>query len=361
MKHLFFIINLFVVLVTFSQNEIDPANPSTMFVDKSDENILTEEQKQLLNSGLVKYENKNFSGAIFDLTNLINLKPRCLSAYLYRAKAYYDLNDFSNSINDINFCIDNMTNQYEALLVWIYYERSALYWRTEHNDKAVSDVTFAINNASKWDVPILEQQRWHAMRGIYYFNLNKPVEGCQDLKIASYSTDTGVNELYSKYCSSNNANDNQAKHSNSNTSSLSNASSFNFEKPILNITWVDNRKVCCCCNTNMRKYRNEKLSNKESAEFQYILKNLYIYHKNNNSNESTINADLSRLQKFVSTNFTEIAVFTIPTMYSMTKKAFEIVPGYKVGSKNVKLNIYEELNKKCGKCKDDCLYDSECK
>ena len=358
MKYALLILNLFICLVTFSQ-EVDPANPSTLFKEESETDILTEEQKLLLNSGIDKFLKKNFNGAIFDLTNLINQKPKFLGAYFFRAKAYCDLEDYNNSFNDINFAINNMTKNYEALLVHAFYVRSTMYWMIKQHDNAVNDVTFAINNASKWEVPILEQQRWYAMRGVYYSNLNKTVESCQDLKIASYSTDPIVNGLYSKYCSSISESDQPASNLSNNNSS--NASSFKFVKPVLNITWVDNRKTCCCCNTNMRKYRNAKIDKKESEELQYIMKNLYVYHKNNNSNESIINADLSRLQTFVSNNLTAIAGFTIPSMYTFTRVAFENVPGYKVVSKNVRLDIYEELNKKCGKCKYDCLDDSDCK
>ena len=361
MKYALLILNLFICLVTFTQ-EVDPANPSTLFKEESDFE-LTDDQKQIFRNGLEKLTQNDYLGVILDMTNLINLENRCLSAYHLRGQAFLLLKEYNKSINDFSYIIDNVTPKYEdELLLQTHAARGGAFFMKKEYDKAIIDVTYAINSSYKYGATEEARLYFYRLRGSMYFDLNKKQESCLDLKIASSGGNKEAISLYNEKCLSTSNSFSAERNNNSNNSSTySNAGSFKFEKPILNITWVDNRKVCCCCNTNMRKYRNAKIDKKESEELQYIMKNLYVYHKNNNSNESIINADLSRLQTFVSNNLTAIAGFTIPSMYTFTRVAFENVPGYKVVSKNVRLDIYEELNKKCGKCKYDCLDDSDCK
>lgn len=358
MKNALLILNLFICSITFSQNEVDPSNPSTLFVEESDFEM-TDEQKQLFNNGIDKFNNKDNLGLLVDMSNLINQEPRCLSAYFYRGAAFYRLKEYIKAINDFSYCIDNITPKYENILLTSYALRASSYGMIKEYNKGISDLTFSINNFDKYETPEEQRFNFHLSRGSLYFQLNKKEEGCLDFKIASRSGDEFMIKSYNDNCV---AVSNSAENNVSNTTSNNQGSSstFKFVKPTLNITWVDNRKACCCCNKNMGKYEEAKFDNKESAEFQYISENLYLYHTKNNCSESTINADLDRLQIFVSNNFKTIVPFAIPSTYKLLK-LYELTPDYKMGSKNVKVDIYDVLNKKCGKCKYDCNDDYDCK
>lgn len=281
---------------------------------------LSDYQKQLLKSGISKSTNKDFQGAIVDLTSLINQEPRCLIAYFFRGASYGVLNDYKNSINDETYFINNITPKYSELLPQAYL-----------------------------------------VRGGSYIQIQNKTEGCSDLKKTINNPDIDQS-YYEKNCLDQNNTNNQRQHSSSNHTNQqqAKASSFQFVRPALNITWIDNRKSCCCCNTNMGKYEESKAENKETAEINYLMESLYVYHKKNNASESVINSDLQRLQVFVANNYNSIVALGVPINYPMLK-LFEIDPSYKFASKNVKVNIYRVVNKKCGRCKGYCMDDRDCR
>ncbi|MEH2048891.1 tetratricopeptide repeat protein [Nostoc sp.] len=107
-------------------------------------NPVTIEQKSksadtYYNEGLEKYNNKDFSGAIEDYTQAIEINPNYANAYMNRGLAHYDLGDNQAAIEDYNQAIKINPNYANA-----YINRGLARYDLGDKQTAIEDYNQAI-------------------------------------------------------------------------------------------------------------------------------------------------------------------------------------------------------------------------
>jgi hypothetical protein len=132
--------------------------------------------------------------------------------------------------------------------------------------------------------------------------------------------------------------------------------------PALKINYIDNRKMCCCCN---EKYIQYKLEDKKKLEVQqkiyYCTEKLALFHRENGNgaysstvNKEQIDLDLKKLQdeliKIYPNYGLEIG-FGSTYWYQLAALGM----GMKLGSTERDVNLYENVGNHCSlKCKNIC-------
>jgi hypothetical protein len=132
--------------------------------------------------------------------------------------------------------------------------------------------------------------------------------------------------------------------------------------PALKINYIDNRKMCCCCN---EKYVQYKLEDKKKLEVQqkiyYCTEKLALFHRENGNgaysstvSKEQIDLDLKKLQdeliKIYPNYGLEIG-FGSSYWYQLAALGM----GMKLGSTERDVNLYENVGNHCSlKCKNIC-------
>jgi len=143
--------------------------------------LFAQSAKTLLENGKKQFEQKNYDGAIEELTAAIGKNKKLVEAYEYRGLAYYNKKDYDKAIADYDEAIklkpkDTATNT---------YRRGDAYFNKKDYDQAITDYTEAIKLDPKYSSA-------YNNRGNAYFNKKD-----YDKAIADYTEAIKVNPKYS--------------------------------------------------------------------------------------------------------------------------------------------------------------------
>jgi len=111
-----------------------------------------------LDNGKRLFDQKNYDGAIQELTEAIRLDPNLAEAYAYRARAYNGKSDYDRALSDANKSI-----QLNPRLAMGYFMRGYAYGNRKDYDRAIADYTEAI----KFDPNYVNA---YSNRGLAYYN-----------------------------------------------------------------------------------------------------------------------------------------------------------------------------------------------
>ena len=132
--------------------------------------------------------------------------------------------------------------------------------------------------------------------------------------------------------------------------------------PVLKIDYIDNRKMCCCCN---EYYVQFNLKDKKKLEVQekiyYSVEMLAKYHKENGigiygfiTGEEQIQLDLNKVQDELLRIYPDYGLeigFGGTMWYNLVSSGF----GMKLCSTERKVDLYENIGNHCSlKCKNIC-------
>lgn len=135
---------------------------------------------------------------------------------------------------------------------------------------------------------------------------------------------------------------------------------FVFTKPKLNITYIDNRMMCCYCKKRYAKHYSSAKSRKDAEELTYLGEILELHYQKVNADDCYKNECLKRYTQFVNDNYGMLAGLT-SGMFSKVGVLFQSFFGKTMGSKNRTIDMYSIESNFCSpKCQDDCLYSSNC-
>jgi len=113
----------------------------------------------------------------------------------------------------------------------------------------------------------------------------------------------------------------------------------------LKITFIDNRKKCCCCNANYASY---KLDDEivQTKKMEYLVLELAYHAKDNSYDDDHLTNDTQKLSAFVSKNYNALSALAIPSTVIMY---YSLIPLGAIPrpSKNVKANKYINESKYC--------------
>jgi tetratricopeptide (TPR) repeat protein len=132
-----------------------------------------------LENGIKLFEQKDYDGAIKELSEAIKRDSKLAEAYAYRARAYNSKSDYDRGLSDANMAI-----QLNPTLAIAYYARAYVYLNKEDYNSAISDYTQAIRLDPKYTYAYFN-------RGLAYQN-----KGDYNSAIADY---TQVIKLDPKY------------------------------------------------------------------------------------------------------------------------------------------------------------------
>jgi hypothetical protein len=155
------------------------------------------------------------------------------------------------------------------------------------------------------------------------------------------------------------ATNNTANSNNTNTSQgQSTQCNFVFKKPQLNITYVDNRKMCCYCNKRYAQYSTRNGASTEAIA--YIGEELYLHFQKTNADKAHQDADIQRFQKFVAENYDLLS--SMGVAFAVSRAQILEMTGNALCSKNRKVDKYSVDSKFCSaECQDKCSWSENCK
>jgi len=218
-----FIFILYVLLLTigtFNRSKIWK-DDLTLFDD-----VLSKYPKVWLaynNRGIAKSDAGDFSGAIQDYNNAINLHPKHVNAYTNRGKAKMELGDLQGAINDYNKAV-----QLEPNDAGIYLNRGVVKDKLNDLSGAIDDYSKAIQLKPQYPEAYYNRGSDKAMlrdlngaltdfnksielnpefakaylnRGMINIELGQKDAGCMDLRKASKFGSEMAYNLIKKYCS----------------------------------------------------------------------------------------------------------------------------------------------------------------
>ena len=145
--------------------------------------------------------------------------------------------------------------------------------------------------------------------------------------------------------------------STSNVSANKTVSNYKFTPPpALKINYIDNRKMCCCCNEKYVQYNvNEKKKLEIQEKIYFSIEMLAKYHRvNGTKSEEQIKIDLDKVQdellKIYPNYGLEIG-FGGTMWYQLAKTGI----GMKLCSTERSVDLYENIGNHCSlKCKNIC-------
>jgi hypothetical protein len=152
---------------------------------------------------------------------------------------------------------------------------------------------------------------------------------------------------------------NTTNSNNTNTSQgQSTQCNFVFKKPQLNITYVDNRKMCCYCNKRYAQYSTRNGASTEAIA--YIGEELYLHFQKTNADKTHQDADIQRFQKFVAENYDLLS--SMGVAFAVSRAQILEMTGNALCSKNRKVDKYSVDSKFCSaECQDKCSWSENCK
>ena len=136
--------------------------------DMLKKNLVNAQAQVFSNSGIDKFKNKDYVGAVSDFTEAIKLAPYNAVYFSYRGNAYYSLKDWEKAIVDYTEVVRLMPNN----AVYFNY-RGLAYSKLKDMEKAIADFNEAVrlepNNAKYID-----------NRGDAYYNLKDMKKAAAD-------------------------------------------------------------------------------------------------------------------------------------------------------------------------------------
>jgi hypothetical protein len=269
---------------------------------------LSESQKIIYSKAMEESEKGNLNSSLDYFNQLISQSPNYFPTYILIAGIKGQLHQYSQAVSDVDIFIKNSTG-YEPLLANAY-----------------------------------------RLKGAVLIALDKLDEGCKYLSLAIDKGDTGAKKDFETLCNQ----------KNKPIPAVSNSvCSFVFKKPILTITYVDNRTMCCYCNKRYAQYSTSESAASTEA-IAYLGEELYLHFKNSNANEQHQQQDLDRFQKFVAENYSILASYGVA--FSVKLAEMLDISGERLCSKNRNVKRYNIKSKFCSsECEDRCSYSQNCK
>lgn len=157
-----------------------------------------------------------------------------------------------------------------------------------------------------------------------------------------------------------------AQSTNSNTSkATANKSVSNYKftpPPALKFNYIDNRKMCCCCNERYAQYKTKDKSKLETQEkIFYCAEKLALFHQENGNallsptrNQEQIDLDLTNLEDELLKIYPDYGLeigFGCTMWYNLVSSGFTM----KLCSTERQIDLYENIGNHCSqKCKNIC-------
>ncbi|MEI7595041.1 MAG: tetratricopeptide repeat protein [Bacteroidota bacterium] len=157
---------------------------------------------------VIYFYQKNYNGAIDDVTRLIALKPDKTSYLYVRARAYYEKGEFEKAIADFNATIASDEIE-KKIIVPVYNYRGLSYYKNGQYQEAINDFTQAINLSMRNQS---ESHNYNYSRAMAFFRMNKYSEAIADYQVylAKYPSDY-KSLLYQGVCYFKNQENDKAK------------------------------------------------------------------------------------------------------------------------------------------------------
>ena len=274
---------------------------------------LTESQKIIYSKAIEESEKGNLNTSLDYFNQLISQSPNYFPTYILRAVIKGQLHQKSQSVSDVDMFIKNSAG-YEPLLANAY-----------------------------------------RIKGAALIGLDKLDEGCKNLTLAINKGDAGAKKDFETLCNQ----------KNKPTSPVSNSTcSFVFKKPILTITYIDNRTMCCYCNQKYAKYEERTLF-KGTEELEFIGEQLCMHYQAINADDDHKTKDRDQFKAFIAKDYkkdfegvfmTEVGI-DMMIAYGEMKNLL----GGKLGDTNRKFDKYTINSKFCStECEDKCDRSQRC-
>jgi tetratricopeptide (TPR) repeat protein len=122
--------------------------------------IYAQSAQTRLDNGKKLFDQKNYDGAIQELTEAIKLDPKLAEAYVYRSRSYNSKNDYDQGLSDANKAI-----QLNPKLALGYFARGRAYDGKNDIDYAITDYTEAIRLDPKFATAYVN-------RGLIFYTKN---------------------------------------------------------------------------------------------------------------------------------------------------------------------------------------------
>jgi hypothetical protein len=138
---------------------------------------------------------------------------------------------------------------------------------------------------------------------------------------------------------------------------------YKFSKPNLKFVYVDNRKICCCCEDRYAEYSDIRdiefaygkiHDGKIQTELEYLYEMLNIHLDKTNANEEHRKSDEYRLLNFIAITYGEKATMELTMSYLKNKMFGNIFRDDNYGSKTRKLDKYVANSSVCKFCHRKC-------
>jgi hypothetical protein len=120
------------------------------------------EAEQAFNRGMQALGRADYTEAIEDFTQTINLNPSETNAYVNRGNAYYGLGEYNKALADYNQAINLGSN-----LAIVYYDRGCAYAKLDYHSKAIPDFNQAIRRYPNFISAYIKRGRSYAELGDY--------------------------------------------------------------------------------------------------------------------------------------------------------------------------------------------------
>ena len=134
--------------------------------------------------------------------------------------------------------------------------------------------------------------------------------------------------------------------------------------PALKINYIDNRKMCCCCNEKYGQYKvNDKKRLEITEKILFSIEKLALYHKENGNglnsptiNKDQIDLDLKKVQEELLKIYPNyIAEISIGSEWLYNSSSIQAKYGAKICSTERNVNLYENVGDLCSLiCKNKC-------
>ncbi len=268
---------------------------------------LSESQKIIYSKAIEESEKGNLNTSLDYFNQLISQSPNYFSTYILRAGIKGQLHQYSQAVSDVDIFIKNSAG-YEPLLANAY-----------------------------------------RIKGAALIGIDKLDEGCKYLTLAINKGDAGAKKDFETLCNQ----------KNKPTSPVSNsACSFVFKKPILTITYIDNRTMCCYCKKKYAKYEEHSTA-KETEEMAFLGEQLYMHYEAINADDNHKTKDRDQFKAFIAKNYNTISAIGIDFMIAWGEMK-NMLEG-KLVDTNRKVKKYTINSKFCSnECEEKCSYSERC-
>lgn len=125
-----------------TSSPISPLSPLSPVTTSLEPSFRPEEIEALLQQGIVRYENRDYQGAIEIFDQVLDSNPNNFLAHNARGSIYSDLQDYDQALADYTKAIE-----LEPFFPHAYYNRGRVYSFIKKYDEALTDLQESINLA----------------------------------------------------------------------------------------------------------------------------------------------------------------------------------------------------------------------